>query len=64
MRPRPSRTLFGLEHVCIHGRITGVVDGDAINVLILGKQQIRVRIAFILTRRKKVSRSVSAPRQP
>ena len=39
--------------MCIHRRITGVVDGDAINVLILGKQQIRVRIAFILTRREK-----------
>jgi hypothetical protein len=50
--------------VFIHGRITGIVDGDTINVLILAKQQIRVRIAFILTRRKKASRSVSAPRQP
>jgi endonuclease YncB( thermonuclease family) len=44
---------FGLEHVAIHGRITGVVDGDTINVLIQAKQpisvhqQIRVRIAFI-----------------
>jgi hypothetical protein len=50
--------------VFIHGRITGIVDGDTINVLILAKQQIRVSIAFILTRRKKASRSVSAPRQP
>ena len=38
---------FGLEHVCIHGRITGVVDGDTINLLIRARQQIRVRIAFI-----------------
>jgi endonuclease YncB( thermonuclease family) len=33
--------------VAIHGRITGIVDGDTLNVLILSKQQIRVRIAFI-----------------
>jgi nuclease-like protein len=45
--PTPATYTFGLEHVCIHGRITGVVDGDTINVLILAKQQIRVRIAFI-----------------
>ena len=38
---------FGLEHVYIHGRITGVVDGDTINLLIRARQQIRVRIAFI-----------------
>jgi len=25
---------FGLEHVALHGRVTGVVDGDTINVLI------------------------------
>jgi hypothetical protein len=31
-------------------------------VLILAKQQIRVSIAFILTRRKKANRSVSAPK--
>jgi endonuclease YncB( thermonuclease family) len=31
----------------IHGRITGVVDGDTIHVLIFSRQQIRVRIAFI-----------------
>ena len=43
----PVTYTFGLEHVCIHGRITGVVDGDTINVLIQAKQQIRVRIAFI-----------------
>jgi endonuclease YncB( thermonuclease family) len=45
--PTPVTYTFGLEHVCIHGRITGVVDGDTINVLILGKQQIRVRLAFV-----------------
>jgi endonuclease YncB( thermonuclease family) len=45
--PTPVTYTFGLEHVCIHGRITGIVDGDTINVLIRGKQQIRVRIAFI-----------------
>jgi len=49
----PVTYTFGLEYVCIHGRITRVVDGDRINVLILGKQQIRVRFAFVLTRRKK-----------
>jgi endonuclease YncB( thermonuclease family) len=43
----PITYTFGLEHVTIHGRITGIVDGDTINALILGKQQIRVRIAFI-----------------
>jgi|SRR6516164_7223679 endonuclease YncB( thermonuclease family) len=45
--PTPATYTFGLEHVAIHGRITGIVDGDTINVLILRKQQIRVRIAFI-----------------
>jgi endonuclease YncB( thermonuclease family) len=43
----PTTYTFGLEHVAIHGRITGVVDGDTINVLVLGRQQVRVRIAFI-----------------
>src|SRR6201993_3938782 len=49
----PATYTFGLEHVAIHGRITGVVDGDTINVLIQAKQpisvhqQIRVRLAFI-----------------
>ena len=45
--PEPATYTFGLEHVSIHGRITGVVDGDTINVLILAKQQIRVRLAFV-----------------
>jgi endonuclease YncB( thermonuclease family) len=45
--PTPVSYTFGLEHVSIHGRITGVVDGDTINVLILAKQQIRVRLAFV-----------------
>jgi len=45
--PEPVTYTFGLEHVSLHGRITGIVDGDTINVLILGKQQIRVRIAFV-----------------
>jgi len=45
--PTPVSHTFGLEHVSIHGRITGIVDGDTINVRILGKQQIRVRIAFV-----------------
>ena len=45
--PQPATYTFGLEHVSIHGRITGIVDGDTINVRILGKKQIRVRIAFI-----------------
>jgi endonuclease YncB( thermonuclease family) len=35
------------EQVSIRGRITGVIDGDTINVLILSKHQIRVRVAFI-----------------
>jgi endonuclease YncB( thermonuclease family) len=43
----PVTYTFGLEHVALLGRITGIVDGDTVNVLILGKQQIRVRIAFI-----------------
>ena len=43
----PATYTFGLEHVCIHGRITGVVDGDTINVLIQAKQHIRVRLAFV-----------------
>jgi endonuclease YncB( thermonuclease family) len=45
--PMPVTCTFGLEHVAIHGRITGIVDGDTINVLILGKKQIRVRLAFV-----------------
>jgi endonuclease YncB( thermonuclease family) len=45
--PQPAAYSFGLEHVALHGRITGIVDGDTINVLIQAKQQIRVRIAFI-----------------
>jgi endonuclease YncB( thermonuclease family) len=44
---KPATYTFGLERVSIHGRITGIVDGDTINVRILGKRQIRVRIAFI-----------------
>jgi hypothetical protein len=32
--PTPVTYTFGLEHVCVHGRITGVVNGDTINVLI------------------------------
>jgi endonuclease YncB( thermonuclease family) len=51
--PTPVTYTFGLEHVTVHGRITGVADGDTINVLIHVEQQIRVRqqikvrIAFI-----------------
>ena len=41
--PEPVTYTSGLEHVAIHGRITGIVDGDTIDVLILGKQQPRVR---------------------
>ena len=36
-----------LDHVSIPGRITGIMEGDAIKVRILGKPQIKVRIAFI-----------------
>jgi len=36
-----------LDHVSIPGRITGIVEGDTIKVRILGKPQIKVRIAFI-----------------
>ena len=43
--PTPVTYTFGLEHAAIHGRITGIV--DTINVLILGKQHIRVRLAFV-----------------
>jgi len=35
------------EQVSIRGRITGVIDGDTMNVLILSKHEIRVRLAFI-----------------
>jgi endonuclease YncB( thermonuclease family) len=45
--PEPATYTFGLEHVAIRGRITGIVDGDTISALILGKQQVRIRIAFI-----------------
>jgi endonuclease YncB( thermonuclease family) len=43
----PVTYTFGLERVAIHGRITGIVDGDTINMRILGKQQIQVHIAFL-----------------
>ena len=43
----PATYTFGLEHVCIHGRVRGIVDGDTINLRIFAKKQIRVRIAFI-----------------
>ena len=43
----PVAYTFGLEHVAIRGRITDLVDADTINVLIFGKQQIRVRLAFV-----------------
>jgi endonuclease YncB( thermonuclease family) len=36
-----------LDHVSIPGRITGIVEGDTVKVRILGKPQIKVRIAFI-----------------
>ena len=39
--PTPVSYTSGLDHMSIHGRITGIVDGDTINVLILSKQQIR-----------------------
>jgi endonuclease YncB( thermonuclease family) len=45
--PTPVSYTFGLEHVSIHGRITGVIDGDTVNVLTQANQQIRVRIPFI-----------------
>jgi hypothetical protein len=34
---KPASYTFGLEHEAIHGRIIG----NTVNVLILGKQQIR-----------------------
>jgi endonuclease YncB( thermonuclease family) len=40
----PATYTLGLEHVTLHGRVTGIVDGDTINVLIRARQQIRVRI--------------------
>jgi len=43
----PVTYTFGLEHVALRGRVTGIVDGDTINVLIMAKRQISVRIAFI-----------------
>jgi endonuclease YncB( thermonuclease family) len=43
----PVTYTFGLEHGCVHGRTTGIVDGDTMNVLIRAKHQIRVRVAFI-----------------
>ena len=45
--PTPVTYTFGLEHVAIHGRITGIVDGDTIDVLIFSRQQIRVCLAFV-----------------
>jgi hypothetical protein len=56
--PTPVTYTFGLEHVTVHGRITGVADGDTINVLIHAekqirvRQQIKVRIALLMRRRK------------
>ena len=60
---QPVTYTFGLEHVCVHGRITGIVDGDTMNVLIRAKQQIRVRIAFI-DAPERARRSASAPIRP
>ena len=57
--PTPVSYTFGLEHVAIHGRITGIVDGDTINVLVLSKQQIRVRIAFIDVPEKNLPRPIT-----
>ena len=34
--PSPVLYTFGLEHVSIHGRITGIVDGNTFYVRILG----------------------------
>jgi endonuclease YncB( thermonuclease family) len=36
-----------LDQVSIPGHITGIVEGDTIKVRVLGKPQIKVRIAFI-----------------
>jgi endonuclease YncB( thermonuclease family) len=48
---KPSRSYSSsdalIARLAIHGRITGIVDGDTINVLILSKQHIRVRLAFV-----------------
>ena len=44
---QPATYTFCLEHVALHGRVTGILDGDTIKVLIHARQQIRVRIAFI-----------------
>ena len=46
--PLPAATYTQvLDHVSLPGRITGIMEGDAIKVRILGKPQIKVRIAFI-----------------
>jgi endonuclease YncB( thermonuclease family) len=57
--PTPATYTFGLEDVAIDGRIMGAVDGDTINVLILGKKQLRVRLGFVdATERGQASASV------
>ena len=46
--PLPAATYaLVLDQVSIPGRITGIVEGATIKVRILGKPQIKVRIAFI-----------------
>ena len=46
--PLPAATYaLVLDQVSIPGHITGIVEGDTIKVRILGKPQIKVRIAFI-----------------
>jgi endonuclease YncB( thermonuclease family) len=44
---KPVTYYPGLEQEPIRGRTIGIIDGDPIKVLIVEKQQIRVRLAFV-----------------
>ena len=60
---KPATYYLGLEQEPIRGRTIGITDGDTIKVLSADKEQILVRIALSM-RRKKASRSASEPSRP
>jgi hypothetical protein len=56
MHPPPVTYTFGLERVANHGRITGIVDDDTINVLTWANNKSG-SVSLLLMRQRKAGRS-------